>query len=224
MANPEITITADGSHTLFVAELNEPYHSVNGAVTESMHVFIENALLFRNKKDIVVFEVGFGTGLNCLLTALKAMENGLKIKYITIEKYPLDPEIIKKLNYPSFFKDDRSEIWEKIHESPWDRDVELNNNFKLYKINADILLTSFSKISQNFDVVYFDAFAPDVQPALWQPEIFSRLFEKCNKKAVLTTYSAKGSVRRTMISAGFKVEKLPGPPGKKEMLRGIIPD
>ncbi|NQU87337.1 MAG: tRNA (5-methylaminomethyl-2-thiouridine)(34)-methyltransferase MnmD [Mariniphaga sp.] len=218
----EIIKTADGSHTLFVKELNEQYHSVNGAITESMHVFITNAFLFRNKNSTTVFEVGFGTGLNCLLTAIKANELHIKIKYISVEKYPLKDNLIKQLNYSSIIGSNSGDIWQKIHHADWNNEVQISDSFKLHKLKLDLTACTFPETLSKFDVIYFDAFAPDIQPEMWQPEIFNILAENCNSSAVITTYSAKGEVRRKMMASGFKMEKLPGPPGKKEMLRGII--
>ena len=221
---PEIILTADGSHSLFLRDLNENYHSVNGAITESVHVFINNGLLFRKQLAMTVFEVGFGTGLNALLTAFFAENKGFTIHYLSVEKYPLEPETIQGLNYPEQMGKGGRMLWEKIQKAAWNKKITISNFFHLTKLRLDMTSLDLPKDSGGFDVIYFDAFSPDVQPEMWQPEIFELLFQKCNRGAVITTYSAKGEVRRRMKAAGFSVEKLPGPPGKKEMLRGIITD
>jgi tRNA U34 5-methylaminomethyl-2-thiouridine-forming methyltransferase MnmC len=220
---PEIIHTSDGSHTLFVKELHEPYHSVHGAITESMHVFIRNGLLYRKKREVTVFEVGFGTGLNCLLTAIHARENGMKVRYITVEKYPLNRKLIRRLNYLSVLDIAYKEVWEAIHSAVWDREIAVSGSFHLLKHQTDLTGLNLPEGLPLFDVVYFDAFGPDVQPEMWQPGIFELISRKCMPGAIFTTYSAKGAVKRKLISSGFTVHKLPGPPGKKEMLRGIKP-
>jgi tRNA U34 5-methylaminomethyl-2-thiouridine-forming methyltransferase MnmC len=212
--------TADGSSTLFIRSLGEPYHSMNGALTESNHVFVKNGLLFCQKRELIVFEVGFGTGLNCLLTAMEAASRGLKIIYIAVEKFPLDEQILKLLNYPTLIAGNAPELWEKIHSAKWGVETKISDCFSLLKLNRDFTRLNYDEL-QGFDVIYFDAFAPAVQPEMWESGIFSDLYKKCNEGAILTTYCAKGEVRRRMVAAGFKVDRTPGPPGKKEMLMAI---
>jgi tRNA U34 5-methylaminomethyl-2-thiouridine-forming methyltransferase MnmC len=222
-SEPEILSTSDGSHTLFVKELREPYHSVNGAITESRHVFIKNGLLYRNKPEVIVFEVGFGTGLNCLLTAIHARENHMKVRYIAVDNYPLADTLIHRLNYLSFVGDEYKDLWEKIHSVAWNSETPVSGSFSLRKCKTDLTEYLFSEELPLLDVVYFDAFSPDIQPEMWQSGIFDHIFGRCREGAVLTTYSAKGAVRRKWISSGFTVHTLLGPPGKREMLRGIKP-
>lgn len=217
---PEIIITSDGSATLFVKELNEHYHSTNGALTESLHVFIKNGLLFNLKNPMTVFEAGFGTGLNCLLTALEASKNKTQINYIGVEKYPLDKNTADRLNYATLAGGGASELWETIHSAPWNREACISGFFNLLKLEHDLVKNNLPNLP-GFDVIYFDAFSPGVQPEIWSTGIFQSLYGRCNHNAVFTTYSAKGEVRRNLASVGFKMEKIPGPPGKKEMLRGI---
>lgn len=218
--NPVIKNTGDGSLTLFLPEMNEQYHSMNGALTESNHVFIDKGFNFHSSKEPVVFEVGFGTGLNSLLTAHQAQVQQRPTFYISIEKFPLDNELIKTLNYGSLIKENGSLLFESIHNCAWNIPVKISSWFTLLKFNNDFITKNWL-LPQKCDIIYFDAFGPDKQPEMWTGEIFARLFENLSDSGVLVTYSAKGEVRRRLLNAGFYVEKLPGPPGKKEMLRGI---
>lgn len=214
----KIEITADGSHTIFVPELDEHYHSVNGAVQESMHVFIDSGLTQINKKEICIFEVGFGTGLNAYLTALQVQNTSSIIHYTSIEAYPLPIDVVQKLNYSQQLKSDSYDLFLKLHEKEWNKETRILPNFYLNKIKADF--TSYNYESQNcIDIVYFDAFAPDKQSDMWSQEIFNSVYSIMSLGGVLVTYCAKGVVRRMMQQAGFVVERLPGPPGKREMLR-----
>jgi len=209
--------TADGSHTLFVPALDEHYHSINGALTESKHVFIENGLnLFGEKKAISILEIGFGTGLNALLTYVEAKRRDLRIHYTAIERYPLKKEYIERLNFPDLIETE-TPFFHFLHDCDWEKDVIIDAHFTLHKIENDLTKHRFNR---KFDLIYFDAFAPDKQPEMWTPEIFTHLFEQTNEKGILTTYCAKGSVRRMLQTAGYTTERLPGPPGKREMLRG----
>jgi tRNA U34 5-methylaminomethyl-2-thiouridine-forming methyltransferase MnmC len=212
--------TADGSKTLFIPEMNEQYHSVNGAITESEYVFINKGFLFQQKKNPVIFEVGFGTGLNALLTAINADKEHRVTTYYSIEKYPLDYETIKKLAYGNIISEKAIEIYEKIHVCEWNTTVQISPNFYIHKIKANLIDFSFQNQAE-FDIVYFDAFGPDKQPEMWSSEIFYKIYNQCSPEAVFVTYSAKGEIRRQLANVGFKMERLPGPPGKKQMLRGI---
>jgi tRNA U34 5-methylaminomethyl-2-thiouridine-forming methyltransferase MnmC len=216
----KIIPTADGSQTVFLPEMNEQYHSVNGAITESEYVFIEKGYLFQKKPTPILFEVGFGTGLNALLTAVHAGKNQRKTTYFTIEKYPLEDTLIRQLNYGQLISKEAQELFEKIHACPWNEKVEISPYFYLQKIQTDIITSPLLNI-ENCDVIYFDAFGPDKQPEMWTPEIFKKIFDLSLPECVLVTYSAKGEVRRQLTAAGFQMERLPGPPGKMEMLRGI---
>ncbi len=217
----EIRITADGSSTIFMPELEENYHSIYGAVQESMHVFIESGLFqLSTRKTIHIFEMGFGTGLNCLLSLLYSKHE--EMFYYALEKYPLDEEIYSQLNYAELLKKDDNRllnIFSDIHTLEWDQKlVEISPGFFLAKERGDI--TSFQS-GQRFDLIYFDAFAPQVQPGLWTADIFQKMHDILLPEGILVTYCAKGSVRRNLIQAGFQAERLPGPPGKREMLRAI---
>ncbi len=215
-SNVEVQITSDGSHTLFVPAIDETYHSTHGAIQESMHIFIEAGLRQCTKTEIKILEIGFGTGLNAFLTLLESQRQNIKIHYTTLELYPVDVEKAIKLNYPDNLSMESSALFEKLHTSEWNNEVQINPNFVLKKIKTDFTHFDFDS---KFDVVYFDAFSPEKQPEMWTKEQFDKVFASCEQKAILTTYCAKGEVRRAMKAAGFMVERLPGPIGKREILR-----
>jgi tRNA U34 5-methylaminomethyl-2-thiouridine-forming methyltransferase MnmC len=215
-----IEITADGSHTLFVPELNERYHSTNGAIQESELVFIQNGLyhLPQCLKEINLLEIGFGTGLNALLTILESKKQRRKINYVAIEPEPLDQEIILGLNYPNQIGGTEAEgYYKKIHDANWEYPSFLSDYFIISKIHAKIEDLALSE--KQFHLIYFDAFGPEVQPELWTEAIFKKLFDCLKQDGIIVTYSCKGNVKRALKSAGFGLEKLPGPPGKREVLR-----
>lgn len=216
--NRELVITRDGSHTIFVPELNEHYHSIFGAIQESKHVFIKEGLSYINRKSIAIFEIGLGTGLNAFLTLLEAIQNNYRIEYYAIEKYPLDIKAVYKLNYPGLLKLNKQEkeLFYKINKTAWDTKTEFNSNFSLTKIKNDI--TEFS-IPFLYDIVYFDAFAPEKQPEMWSRKVFQKIYNNLIQNGILTTYCAKGIVKRTLISVGYRVESIPGPQGKMEIIR-----
>ena len=168
----ELVITADGSHTLFVPELNEHYHSVNGAIQESNHVFLSAGYDFCKTDPLRIFEVGFGTGLNALLTSLKCAAEKRKVFYTSIEKYPLDNELINSLNYTSFTDNPGNDLFNTIHSSPWNEWVQVHEFFHLFKIKGDLITESVNGI---FDLIYFDAFGPDKQPAMWSRDVFKKI-------------------------------------------------
>lgn len=208
--------TADGSHTLYVPELDEHYHSTNGAVQESTHVFIEAGLKRIEKNDIKILEIGFGTGLNTLLTLKNKGDK--QIDYHTFELYPLPYSIVDKLNYAICIDESLLGIFNQMHQQEWNTTAELSKDFLLTKIEADFSLLGYSHTCQ-YDLVYFDAFAPNKQEEMWTEAIFNHLYSITASNGVLVTYCAKGSVRRMLQNSGYFVERLPGPPGKREMLR-----
>lgn len=212
----QLIITSDGSHTLYLPSMDEQYHSVNGAITESKHIFITKGLQQIHKKELRIFEIGFGSGLNAFLTLLEGRKTGQHITYYSIEKYPLEKELYHVLNYPQLLSPQDQELFIQLHSSPWEEDTSISDQFTLHKIKADI---NQCFIPENIDLVYFDAFAPDKQEGIWKQDLFDQLFQHMNTEAVLTTYCAKGAIRRMMQASGFKVERLDGPPGKREMLR-----
>lgn len=216
MMKIKVITTNDGSKSLYLPEMNETYHSKFGAKTESEHVFIKAGYRYISKPEIRILEIGFGTGLNVLLTWLECAKTPKKIYYETLEKYPLPDRIVKDIN--NFENDQLSTFFKQIHKAPWNKDFAINPNFILHKKQVDL---QYFKPKLNFDLIYFDAFAPNKQPEMWTPEIFQKMYDALNLNGVLVTYSAKGSVRRTMQAAGFTVERIPGPPGKREMLRAV---
>ncbi|MDH6306803.1 tRNA U34 5-methylaminomethyl-2-thiouridine-forming methyltransferase MnmC [Parabacteroides sp. PF5-5] len=211
----ELQLTADGSHTLFVPEMDEHYHSVNGAIQESRHVFIEAGLKQLSKENLRILEIGFGTGLNAFLTLI---ENPCRIEYYTVELFPLAPNVIKELNYGQIIFEENKDLFLALHTAPWNVTVELTDRFYLHKIQGD---SNSCTLPVDIDLVFFDAFAPDKQPEMWNQEIFDKLYRCTAPGGILTTYCAKGSVRRMMKKAGYSVERIAGPPGKREMLRAI---
>lgn len=212
--------TEDGSDSLFLPEMNENYHSTKGAIQESNHVFINAGLCQITKQKIAIAEVGMGTGLNVLLTALNAQETGKHIRYTTIEKHPLPNAITQKLNYPKQLGGNAAKIFRLIHDSEWGRQTNFNAKFNFHKINISLLDWLPSNM---FDLVYFDAFGPDKQPEMWQQSVYDNLFNNMNNGGILVTYSAKGDVRRGLQKSGFQVEKIAGPPGKLHMTRATKP-
>jgi tRNA U34 5-methylaminomethyl-2-thiouridine-forming methyltransferase MnmC len=210
--------TSDGSDTIFVTDLNEHYHSVHGAVQESTFIFINNGFDFCKADPLSIFEVGFGTGLNALLTAIKSIAGTREVSYTSIEKYPVSSRIINSLNHPDFAGEDGLEIYNSIHSSPWNTGSKICRNFNLTKILGDF--TSI-RLSGNYDLIYFDAFGPDKQPEMWTREMFEMIASITRKDGVFVTYSAKGEVKRNLKACGFEVQLLPGPPGKRQIIRGV---
>jgi tRNA U34 5-methylaminomethyl-2-thiouridine-forming methyltransferase MnmC len=214
-----IITTGDGSKTIQIEDWNEQYHSKHGAVQEAYHVFIEHGLWLFNNTSITVLEVGFGTGLNALITLLEAAKQQLTVDYIGVEAFPVSVDEISALDYCRQLGADNVEAsFNKMHSSNWEEGVAITPDFSLLKQKKD-----FRQIDEEnlVDLVYFDAFGARVQPDLWTEEIFSIMHNALKQEGVLVTYAAKGSVRRAMQAVGFTVERLPGPPGKREMLRAI---
>ena len=209
--------TADGSYTLYVPELDEHYHSVKGALTESQHIFINMGLKHSSVSSPRILEIGLGTGLNCFLTLLNAEEDKRHIHYTSIERFPLGMDVIQKLDYPSIIGRGHNADYLAIHQAPWEEDTKLSPWFTLHKVQGDFTNYTFEK---GYDIIYFDAFAPEKQPEMWEQSLFNSLYQILNEGGILTTYCAKGIVRRMLQSAGFIVERLAGPPGgKREILR-----
>lgn len=219
----KIIKTSDGSVTIHLPEWNEQYHSKHGAVQEAQHVFLKMGLhhfLAHNRRDeIAILEIGFGTGLNAFLTFLEAEKTQKKIIYTGVEAYPVAQEEVSLLNYPVACKaEEKQEQFQKLHQTEWEKDEAISENFHLKKQKK-----KFEEIDDKglYDIIYFDAFGARVQPDLWTKEIFEKMYRALKNNGVLVTYAAKGSVRRAMLATGFLVEKLPGPPGKREMLRAV---
>ncbi len=209
--------TADGSPTLYQPDLDEHYHSVKGALTESLHVYLDMGWRYFAGEKVKVFEVGFGTGLNAALTAQAADCEGKATEYISVELYPLSSPLTSYLE--GFLEADLLPYYRKVNDAEWDCPTVLHDRFVLDK-RLDNILTM--KIPEGLNVVYFDAFAPEKQPEIWTESVFRRIFASLSHGGVLTTYCAKGCVRRMLEEIGFKIERLPGPQGgKREILRGI---
>jgi tRNA U34 5-methylaminomethyl-2-thiouridine-forming methyltransferase MnmC len=210
-SNIKHIITKDGSSTLYAPDFDEHYHSLHGAIQESMYVFIEKGLRQLSElKEVSVLEMGFGTGLNALLTYIEAPKQ--KIKYTSIELYPLQPEQVKLLNYAKeLAATDAQSIFEALHEAEWESFQAISPNFQLKKVQAGF---EHFQTDAHFDLVYFDAFAPAVQPDLWSDEIMQRMYDLLNPGGVFVTYSAKGSVKRGLIKAGFDGGEAAWPSGE----------
>lgn len=245
----ELQVTADGSHTLFVPAMDEHYHSVNGAVQESMHVFIGAGLhrVAEEKEEVRILEIGFGTGLNAFLTlrenvvgrSLRFSENALpqllregatagleagggavrqrRIVYYSVELYPLEPAFTESLNYGEGVWPGHTQLFRALHRAPWDEAAEIAEGFVLHKIRGDACVCP---LPLAIDLLYFDAFAPDKQPEMWTLDFFRKLYALTSPGGILVTYCAKGEVRRRLQEAGFQMERLAGPPGKRHMLFG----
>ena len=215
----KLVVTQDGSHSVSVDGSLLTYHSTFGAITESRHVFIHAGLdeVLKNKKQISIFEMGFGTGLSALLTLITAGETGAGISYETTETDPLDDDILQRLNYSSVLnKTEYQPILIAMHHCAWDTEVYITPEFRLYKRKTDIREIEFSR---KYNLVYYDAFDPVSQPELWTTDIFKKIYHVMYPYGILVTYSSKGAVRRAMQEAGFRIEKLPGPKGKREFTR-----
>jgi len=215
----EFVVTEDGSHTIYLPEMDEHYHSTHGAIQESLHIYINQGLLQLPKQELSILEIGFGTGLNAYLTFAYGDLKKLNINYFSIEKYPLTETDYLKLNYPQNIFPEFSDVFEKMHRAEWNSVVKISPEFSLQKVHADLLSFEFDSLPQ-FDLVYYDAFAPGKQPEMWTDEIIQKVASSVKKNGILTTYCAKGSVRRAFSAAGFLMERIPGPIGKKEILRG----
>ena len=220
MKNIILQTTADGSHTLFVPALNEHYHSTHGAIQESELVFIHNGLhhVPADVHEINLLEVGFGTGLNALLAVLEAKKQRRRINYVAVEPMPVEAEIIEKLNFPSLIGSPEAlGYFNKLHAAGWMYPSFLSDYFIISKLQAK--LEDISLRDGQFHLFFFDAFGPDVQPELWTTAIFTQIYKSLAPGGILVTYSCKGNVKRALKVAGFSIEKLPGPAGKREVLR-----
>jgi tRNA U34 5-methylaminomethyl-2-thiouridine-forming methyltransferase MnmC len=214
----EFVKTGDGSYTLFTPELKETYHSINGAITESMHVFIGAGLNSVTKKKIHLLEIGLGTGLNALVSFIESENKNVFIDYTGIDLYPVDPDICKSLNYHEILGKAYKDIFQQMHECDWGIPFQLSDYFTICKLKKDI---TKEPLQGNFDLVYFDAFSSAAQPEMWTETVMTKIYDCMNEQGVFVTYSCKGSVRRTLQILGMKVEKLPGPAGKREMIKAV---
>ena len=217
----EILITSDGSTTIHLPEWDEQYHSKHGAIQEAYHVFLRAGFdeIIKKNKKISILEIGFGTGLNAFITFLEATEKRIKIDYVGIEAYPIAATEVVKLNYVKELKASKEQlVFDEMHALSWEEKHFVSEGFQLTKRKQ-----FFEDIADEniFELIYFDAFGAKNQPELWTEDIFFRMYEAMKENGILVTYSAKGSARRAMQAVGFSVERIPGPPGKREMLRAI---
>ena len=218
----EIIQTGDGSTTIHLHEWNESYHSKHGAIQEADHVFIKNGLFFVNstikEKPISILEIGFGTGLNAFITFIESKKINQKIDYVGVEAYPIALNEALQMNYVNEIDQSKNDLFQQLHKSKWEQKNILSENFTLTKRKQ-----FFHDIKDDnvFDLIYFDAFGYRVQPELWSEAIFKSMYDALKPKGVLVTYACRTPIKNAMISAGFSVEKLPGAPGKREMLRAI---
>lgn len=215
----KIIVTGDNSKTLLIPHLNETYHSTHGAFNEAMHVFIQHGLRYAEGKEgtIKILEMGLGTGLNALLTSIHAQNS---VEYTALEKYPLAIATVNELSYKTIINNNEvEEFLTELHNAPWDGLTKINSTFQLKKIKADLIEIDLKP--KEYDLIYFDAFGPRVQPDLWSKEIMVKLYKSLKSGGTLVTYCAQGQFKRNLKSAGFVVESFPGPPGKREMTRAI---
>lgn len=218
----EIITTSDGSHSLLNTILNETYHSVHGAIQESAYVFIKNGLDYfiqlNNPRQISILEIGFGTGLNALMTLQSSLQADIPIHYTTLEVSPITSETARLLNYASLLNFlNADHYFLRLHEGPWGTEQTIEKNFYISKLKSKIQEIEFYPSS--FDLIYFDAFAPSKQPEMWEMNVMQKIEVAMKPGAVFVTYCAKGQLKRDLKSLGLFVETLPGPPGKKEMVR-----
>lgn len=216
--NKEVFTTADGSKTFYLPELNEYYHSHHGAIREAKHVFLKNGLYQKTEEEISILEIGFGTGLNAFLTLIESQKTSQTVHYTGIEAFPLTTVEANELAYTNNQGyENLDELFSELHAVGWGDFSEITNQFYLKKVKGKIQEMEFN--SSEFDLIYFDAFGPRVQSEMWIIEVFRKLFEVLKVDGILVTYCAKGQVKRDLKTVGFEVETLPGPPGKREMVR-----
>ena len=214
----ELRITSDGSHTLYLPSLDEHYHSHYGAITESKHIFINAGLASLKNSKVNVLEIGFGTGLNALLTAIYAGDNKIDITYVTLEKYPLDASLLSRLNYGSLTGEEGPALFKALHSAPWDKPVRITPWFSIEKKLSDLTVMNIEGL---YDLVYFDAFGPGKQPEMWSREVMQKIAAVTRTGSVFVTYSANGALKRALRDLGFEVTLLPGPPGKRVMTKAV---
>lgn len=214
----EIIQTKDGSTSIFIPEWNESYHSKHGAIQEAYHVFIKNGFSLFEAKPVSILEIGFGTGLNAFITSLEAEKNNKQVNYVGVEAFPISSDEIASMNFVTLIDANKSNVFKQIHQCDWETENKIHPDFALTKRKQ-----FFQDIDdkESFDLIYFDAFGFDVQPELWSTVIFIKMYNALKYNGLLVTYACRTSIKNAMKEAGFQVEKLPGAPGKREMLRAI---
>jgi tRNA U34 5-methylaminomethyl-2-thiouridine-forming methyltransferase MnmC len=214
----EIIITSDGSTSIHLPEWEESYHSKHGAIQEAQHVFIKNGLSLCKGQSVSVLEIGFGTGLNAFITFIESQKSNQNIEYVGVEGFPVSAEEVVQMNYVNQLNANQFEsVFKMMHTSDWEKNVTISEHFRLTKRKQ--LFNEINDKNQ-FDIIYFDAFGYRVQPELWSIEIFRKMYEALKPDGILVTYACRGPIKNAMKEAGFQIEKLAGPPGKREMLRG----
>ena len=224
MSSIKIIQTKDGSHSLLNAALNETYHSTHGAIQESNHVFIKNGLIFflqqNQTNEVSILEVGFGTGLNALLTLKESIAQKLKINYTSLETFPISTELVNQLNYPQQIQLAESEkLFQHLHLTSWNESTAITSDFILEKRKGKIQEMNLGE--RKYDLVFYDAFAPAKQPEMWQLPVLEKVVHSLTPNGAFVTYCAQGQLKRNLKSLGMVVESLPGPPGKREMVRAM---
>ena len=212
----ELQETKTGEYTIFIPSMNETYHSRNGAISESKHVFIEEGMN-RVTFDTKILEIGFGTGLNAILTGLEALKQLRHVEYHTLEPFPIPSSLIDQLKYGEILEDEK--LFDEIHDAEWEQAVDISDYFSLHKTTQKLEYIQLK--DNNYDVIYFDAFAPKKQEELWTPKIYKKLYDSLKPDGVLSTYSAAGQLKRDLKSVGFRIENPPGANGKREMTVAI---
>lgn len=213
----QIITTSDGSKTIYLPHLDETYHSSHGAVQEANHVFIKNGLDAFLNKDLTVFEMGFGTGLNALLTYIQTEKSDCSIHYSGIEAFPVPSEVAMQMDYCQLIGAEHVHKFEQLHQASWGAKIQLSNRFSFEKIHHKI--EDYTPAIEQFDIVFYDAFGPRAQEDMWSPLILQKMYDMLKVGGFLVTYCAKGQVKRDLKALGFEIEALPGPPGKREMTR-----
>ena len=212
----ELISTESGEHSLYLPSMDETYHNRHGAISEGIHVFLEEGLSKLRSKDIQIFEMGFGTGLNALLTCLYALQHEIEINYHALEAYPLEEKIYSQLNYPQFLAQQGvDKIFKDLHSATWETEVVIAQGFSVKKIKNT--LDKVELKSQCYDLVYYDAFAPSKQAELWTEQAFRKMYDCLKPNGLLCTYSAAGQVKRSLKAVGFQLKHPPGANGKREM-------
>lgn len=215
----EIIETADGSKTIFIPEMNENYHSGHGAYQEAMHVFIENGIRRIKGKELAIFEMGFGTGLNALLSLDEALKSDIKITYSGIEAFPVELDHALQMDYEKYVSPEAAILYKKLHEFDWGTEHVIHQNFNFRKLHQKIE-DHLPEIS-TYDIIFFDAFGPRAQSSMWELPILEKMHNMLKPDGLLVTYCAQGQFKRDLKSLGFEVFSVPGPPGKREMTQGF---
>ena len=208
--------TNDGSNTLYSITYNDQYHSTFGALQESQFIYIQTGLNYCKQNSLKIFEIGFGTGLNAILTFIEGFKKKINIEYHAIELFPIGIETINQLNYFEFLSTDQKLVYKKLHDCKWNKNIKISENFTFRKIKYDFNNYIFN---EKYDLIYFDAFAPEKQRNMWSGKKFAQVYDNLNNEGILTTYSSKGIVKNNLRKAGFKVTRLDGPKGKRHILR-----